>query len=244
MQAAFWITERRRASAIAALTGVNEMYQALMARTEEFDIPLEQNPAPRLPEGDCSEDAQVDEDESTQLVFDPDKESDPFFFMFGPGNPNWCDSMARKHAEFCTNRGFLEGTLRSMQLGLSTYARPQLWYNNILNAVGEDEVDYGYAYGINGLKDDVLTWKIIPFLIDDYGQYVETDDDTLKDLESQDVQANYAIGVRIGCSSKESMKFAAEAREKFARETGSVLPLEAFADITRPRCIYNEVYGK
>lgn len=216
MQSAFYITERRRATAVAALTSLDQMYQNLLASANEQEIDITHNPTTVITDA-----PKKGEEPQEQLVFDMDKESDPFFFIFDSDNPNWTNS------GFLLNERFLATTLDAFNYRLSGYKTPQVWINNILKSFDMEEKDYGYFYGYNALAGDTIVYEIIPFLKewcdDDSSQMpmlVETDMDSIRELEMNDIQDGYCFGIRLKSSS------------------------DGYDEVTDPRFIYNEVYGK
>ena len=200
MQSAFWVTERRRATAVAALTSVNEMYQSLLAReSAREDFLLDGNPSTRV----LNESENDGGEAETQLILDPNKESDPFFFIFDESNPNWMNKSA-----FLMNERFLSATIDAFNYRLSGYAVPQVWLNDVLKAWGMPEKDFGWFYGWNATTGDVIEYDIIPFLKewddDDCAEMpmlIETDMDSIRDLEASDIQEGYCFGIRLKSSS-------------------------------------------
>lgn len=218
MQAAFWVNERRRATAVAALTTMDQMYQNLIGRTQESlpGFSVEENPkvVKALPDEDGAG--------SDKLVLDPDSEPDPFFFIFDETNPNWYNKNA-----FLLNERFLTATIDAFNYRLSAHSVGQVWVNDILKAWNMPEKDLGYFYGWNAATGDIIDYDVVPFLKiwddDDSSQMpmlVETDMATLRELESNDIQEGYCIGIRLKSSS------------------------DGYDDVVQPRFIYNEVYGK
>lgn len=217
MQGAFWMTEHRRAAAVSALTSVNQMYQNLLEKSGGQEVAgyLENPSIKALPaEEEGKEDDEV-------LVLDPDKETDPFFFIFDKTNPNWADGNG-----FLLNERFVTATLDAFNYRLSSHAVDHLWVNDILKALDMSERDYGGFYGYNANTGDIIEYDIVPFveIVEDENDnvplLVETDMDTLRELEACDVQDGYCIGVRLKSSS------------------------DGQDGLVQPRFIYNEVYGR
>ena len=211
MEAAFWITERRRAAAIAALSSLQQLYQSALVSE-----PIE--PAGYLPgtNTDVRELDVTDENDvpGEQIIVDPDKDENPFWILFDETNPNW------SNGSFLLNRQFIETTLQAFNYKLSGYRVPQVWINNVRQALGKSEKDWGYFYGWNALTGDQIEWDIVPFIRLADGTLLESDDDTVRSMELNDVQTGYALGVRLMSSS------------------------DGFDDRSWPRYIYDEVFGK
>lgn len=215
MQSAFYITERRRATAVAALTSLDQMYQGLLQSANDNMIDITNNPTTQIL--DAPEDG---EEPQETMIVDPEKDTDPFFFIFDSTNPNWCNS------SFLLNERFLRTTLDAFNYRLSGYAVPQVWINDILKAFDMKEKDYGHFYGYNAACGDTIVYDIIPFLKewgDDDSQQmpmlVETDMDSIRELEMNDIQEGYCFGIRLKSNS------------------------DGYDDVVDPRFIYNEVYG-
>lgn len=221
MQGAFIVTERRRASAVAALTTMDQMYQNLLSRTEE------QVPELRLAEHNPSIVKSDDSDDvPDKLLVNPEDELDPFFLMFDVDNPSFENTFGNKRAEFLTNERFITSTIDAFNYRLSGHAVDHVWVNDVRNALGMGEKGIGQFYGWNGNNGDLIEYEIIPFVKEwnDEGDkqfplLVQIDRDELEELEASDIQEGYCIGVRLKSSS------------------------DGYDDIVDPRFIYNEVYG-
>ena len=219
MQGAFWMTERRRAAAVSALTTVNQMYQNLLERSNSQEVAgYLDNPEPKLLP--AKEEGKEPEDEV--LVLDPTRDTDPFFFVFDRTNPNWAGGNG-----FVLNERFITATLDAFNYRLSSHARDHVWINDILKALDMPERDYGGFYGYNANTGDIIEYEIVPFIeiwdddnSDQMPMLVETDMETLRELETCDVQDGYCIGVRLKSSS------------------------DGHDGLVDPRFIYNEVYGR
>lgn len=218
MQGAFWMTEHRRAAAVSALTTVNQMYQNLLEKQDAASIGYLDNPEPKLLP--AKEEGEEPEDEV--LVLDPTRDTDPFFFVFDKTNPNWADGNG-----FVLNERFITATLDAFNYRLSSHAVDHVWINDILKAFDMREKDYGGFYGYNSNTGDIIEYEIVPFMeiwddenADQMPMLVETDMETLRELETCDVQDGYCIGVRLKSSS------------------------DGYDGLVDPRFIYNEVYGR
>ena len=219
MQGAFWMTEHRRAAAVSTLTSVNQMYQNLLEKSGGQEaVGYLDNPEPKLLP--TKEEGEEPEDEV--LVLDPTRDTDPFFFVFDKTNPNWAGGNG-----FVLNERFVTATLDAFNYRLSSHARDHVWINDILKAMDMPERDYGGFYGYNANTGDIIEYEIVPFVeiwdddnSDQMPMLVETDMETLRELETCDVQDGYCIGVRLKSSS------------------------DGYDGLVDPRFIYNEVYGR
>ena len=213
MQSAFIITERRRASAVAALTTVDQMYQNLLKSGENEVIDITNSPTTEV-------------SDSEQIVLSPETMEDPFFFVFDVDKKDFENTFTNKHAEFLTNERFLIAPIEQYNYRLSGYQVDHVWVNDILRAWGMDESPIGQHYGWNALTGDQIEYKIIPYIKEwnDEGDkpfplLVEIDRDRFDELEASDIQEGYCIGIRLMSSS------------------------DGHDDKVDPRFIYNEVYG-
>jgi hypothetical protein len=222
MQAAFIVTERRRASAIAALTTVDQMYQNLLASSnEEIDI----TNAPSTIVADAVE---MDEDDpESSIILAPENVPDPFFFIFDIDNRSFQNTYGNKRAEFLTNERFILSAIENYNYRLSGHVVDHVWLNDILKAWGMEESEFGQHYGWNGNTGDQIEYKIVPFVKqwNDEGDkqfplLVQISREEFEELEASDIQEGYCIGIRLLSSS------------------------DGHDDICDPRFIYNEVYGK
>ncbi|MBO5629437.1 MAG: hypothetical protein J5965_10230 [Aeriscardovia sp.] len=216
MQSAFYITERRRATAVAALTSLDQMYQGLLASANEHEIDITNNPTTKVLDA-----PKKGEEPQETMVVDPEKDTDPFFFIFDDTNPNWCSNA------FLLNERFIKTTLDAFNYRLSGYALPQVWINDILKALDLEEKDYGHFYGYNAASGDTIVYEVIPFLkewgdedSEQMPMLIETDMDAIRELEMNDIQEGYCFGIRLKSNS------------------------DGYDDVVDPRFIYNEVYGK
>lgn len=211
MQAAFVITERRRASAVAALTTLDQMYQNLVNKSNAIAPELrltEENPQPTLLE-----------DGTDRLILEPENETDPFFFIFDAANANFQHTFKKKDIEFLTNEQFILGTVDTLNYRLSGYQVDHIWLNDVLRALGIEESEFGQHYGWNAMTGDQIVAHIIPFVKDDNGVFVEIDMEHFRELDRQDIQQGYYIGVRFKSLS------------------------DGYDEETDPRFIYSEVFG-
>lgn len=215
MQTAFVVTERRRSTAVAALASLNQAYTDLLARgsNKELMEPIYET--------------QIVEDEDSgeefeQIIIDPENApEDPFFYIFDETNPNWYNKNA-----FLLNERFLTATIDAYNYRLSSHAVDHVWVNDLLKSWSMKDNGVGHFHGWNANTGDIIEYDIVPFLKvwndDDDSQIpmlVETDMETLRELESNDIQEGYCIGIRLKSSS------------------------DGYDDVTPPRFIYNEVYG-
>ncbi len=215
MQSAFWVTERRQATAVAALTTMDQMYQNLLASGTN-DIPE-------------SEEIVVENDDSESddvVVLNTNPSVDPFFFIFDVDKKHFENTFTNKKAEFVTNERFLLSAIENYNYMLSGHTIDHVWVNDILKAWGMEETAIGQFYGWNEATGDQIEYDIIPFVKEwndeDGKQFpllVEIDRDEFDDLEAQDIQEGYCIGIRLKSSS------------------------DGYGRVTMPRNIYNEVYG-
>lgn len=219
MQSAFVITERRRASAVAALTTVDQMYQNLLASGKNEMIDITDMPTTEI------SDESVDANE--QIVLSPETMNDPFFFIFDVDKQNFENSFTNKHAEFLTNERFLLSAIENYNYRLSGHMVDHVWLNDILKAWGMEESPLGQHYGWNGRTGDQIEYEIVPYIKEwnDEGDeqfplLIEIDRDRFDELEAADIQEGYCIGIRLKSSS------------------------DGYDDVVQPRFIYNEVYGQ
>jgi len=215
MQSAFWLTERRRASAVAALTTMDQMYQNLLGQGNDV-----------IPVKNAVVSESIDEEQQDSLILDPDSQTDPFFFIFDVDNESFQNTFGRKDVEFLTNERFLTGAIEAFNYRLSSHAVDHVWVNDILKAWGMEDSALGQFYGWNANTGDQIEYDIVPYIKEwnDEGDtqfplLVEIDRDKFDELESADIQEGYCIGIRLLSSS------------------------DGFDDRCNPRFIYNEVYG-
>lgn len=219
MQSAFVITERRRASAVAALTTVDQMYQNLLASGKNEMIDITDSPTTEVSDAAVAT-------ENDQIVLSPETMNDPFFFLFDVDEQHFENSFTNKHAEFLTNERFLLSPIEQYNYRLSSHAIDHVWLNDILKAWGMEESPLGQHYGWNSQTGDQIEYKIIPYIKEwnDEGDtqfplLIEIDRDRFDELEASDIQEGYCIGIRLLSSS------------------------DGYDDTCDPRFIYNEVYG-
>lgn len=220
MQAAYIVTDRRRASAVAALTAIDQAYNDLLARSQQL-----------LPEGSADlttgmhkEERMVsfgeeDEPEMRQvLVLDPVDEKS-FTFIIDEDNQDWdklnFTSMYRQYT----------APLDYLNFGLEGSTRSHVWVNNILRLWNENEVSYGDAYGWNGLAGDTIAYDVTPYKVAHDAEtgekvYIEISEEEFNDFEHQDILTGYALGITLKAS------------------------CEGYDDLIPPRLIFDEVYGK
>jgi hypothetical protein len=222
MQAAFIVTERRRASAIAALTTMDQMYQNLLASgNEEIDIT-------DMPSTIVADAVDTDEDDpESSIILAPENVEDPFFFIFDVDNESFQNTYGNKRAEFLTNERFILSTIDAFNYRLGGYAVDHVWLNDVLRALGMEESEFGQHYGWNAMTGDVIKCEIVPFVKqwNDEGDkqfplLVQISREEFEELEASDIQEGYCIGIRLLSLS------------------------DGHDDVCNPRFIYNEVYGK
>jgi len=222
MQAAFIVTERRRASAIAALTTMDQMYQNLLSSgNEEIDIT-------DMPSTIVADAVEMDEDDpESSIILAPENVEDPFFFIFDVDNESFQNTYGNKRAEFLTNERFILSAIENYNYRLSGHVVDHVWLNDLLKAWGMEESEFGQHYGWNGNTGDQIEYKIVPFVKqwNDEGDkqfplLVQISREEFEELEASDIQEGYCIGIRLLSSS------------------------DGNDDVCDPRFIYNEVYGK
>lgn len=222
MQAAFIVTERRRASAIAALTTMDQMYQNLLASgNEEIDIT-------DMPSTIVADAVEMDEDDpESSIILAPENVEDPFFFIFDVDNESFQNTYGNKRAEFLTNERFILSAIENYNYRLSGHVVDHVWLNDLLKAWGMEESEFGQHYGWNGNTGDQIEYKIVPFIKqwNDEGDkqfplLIQISREEFEELEASDIQEGYCIGIRLLSSS------------------------DGNDDVCDPRFIYNEVYGK
>lgn len=218
MQAAYHITEVRRANAVAALTTLDQMYQGLLAKGDE-------NPEVAFP-AETRVVNEGTEDETEQLVLDPENQQDPFFFIFDVDNTSFENTFGNKRVEFLTNERFLTAAIDAYNYRLSSHAVDHVWLNDILKAWGMEDTSFGQFYGWNAATGDQIEYEITPFVKEwneesdkQFPLLVEIDRERFEELEAADIQEGYCIGIRLLSST------------------------DGHDDICNPRFIYNEVYG-
>ena len=222
MEAAFVITERRRASAVAALTTLDTMfneYKARIAAGEPIDIlPSETQtislPGPEEPE------------EQDRIVLDTEGRCDPFTFIFD----ETCDGWGGRGA-FLINERVLTAPIDSWNYALGSRV-DHVWMNDVLKSWGDvkdldghhvgEGTDFGHFYG--WCEGDKILYDIKPYLVvfndsNQFPMYVETSREEITALEQADVQTGYCYMITLKSS-----------REGYDR------PIS-------PRNICNEVYG-
>lgn len=218
MQGAFWVTERRRATAVAALTTIDQMYQNLLASGSNDISEDEVKVKPRVKEDDSDSDDTV--------VVDWDGVSDPFFFIFDVDEKHFENTFTNKKAEFITNERFLLSAIENYNYMLSGHTIDHVWVNDILKAWGMEETAVGQFYGWNEATGDQIAYDIVPFVKQwndegdkQFPMLIEISRDEFDELEAQDIQEGYCIGIRLKSLS------------------------DGYDKAVMPRNIYNEVYG-
>lgn len=223
MQAAFMVTEKRRSTAVAALASMTNIYENYKARVEEeygpeaeamlHDIRTEKKMV-KLPGAE-------EETEEDVVVLD-DVNDDSFFYIFDQTNPNWSGNVT-----CLLNERFLTSTIDQFNYRLSAHTIDHVWVNDLLKAWDMEEKDLGHFHGWNGRTGDIIEYEIVPFKVvnsgDDDEQFpmlVETTMEELREMELQDIQEGYAIGIRLLSSS------------------------DGNDDLVSPRNIYHEVYDE
>lgn len=225
MQAAYAITETRRASAVGALTSLKTMFDEYKVRVEDkfgpeaLDIDREVPTVKRTVKTIMN-----DEPEEQDVVVLDGSHNDPFFFLFDETNPNWAENVT-----YLLNERFLTGTIDALNYSLSAHSRDHVWVNDILKLWGMKETDLGHFHGWNANTGDVIEYELVPYLkayydddgheYDQFPMLVETTMENLRELELADIQQGYAIGIRLLSSS------------------------DGHDGLVEPRMIYNEVYG-
>lgn len=218
MQAAFWTTEHKRATAVAALTSVEQAYSNLI-EAHGNNI----NPEPMVHE---KREVILDgEDEpSEQVILDPNRiDENFFFFLYDEDNPNWT-SGPFSNGRWGMNISLITSRLNHMQYDLSGYRTTHYLVNDVARELDLKETAIGHFFGWNAMAGDQIEYKIFP-----YRKVYETDNDTeplllpitleeLKKLEAQDIQTGYCIGIQL-----------------YSSHDGS-------DDLTLPRYIYPEIF--
>lgn len=230
MEAAFITTERRRASAVAALTSLDSLFNEYKARVEDklgpeaLELEDVRHEKILVKAREDSED-----DEKFEGVVLDGSHTDPFSFIFD----ETCDGWGGKNS-YTINERVLTCPIDSWNYALGT-TKDHVWMNNILNSWGDvktldgehvDETDFGANYGWNSKHGDIIDYDIKPYLYltDENGftAMVETDKDTIDHMEHQDVQSGYCFMITLKSSNPDMY---GDDRK------------------TQPRMIYNEVFG-
>lgn len=207
MQGAYAIMRGRHGKAMAALATLDQAYSALLARSEQIE-------APALPAAELDI-PQEDGTAAPKVVVDTDEMIDPFLFIFDARNKNWAGGNG-----FLLNERFLTAQIDTMNLHLQGNTKDHYWVNDLLKRWGMEETDIGHFYGWNGRAGDVIEYELIPYIYGSDLLLEPTTFDKLRDMELQDIQEGYCIGVRLWSSS------------------------DGNSDLVPPRMIYNEVYGR
>lgn len=237
MQSAFFITEHRRATAVAALTSLDQMYNKLLENSGGLQ---ELRPAAteKLIAGE------TEDDEATmQMVVDPNAVEDPFFFMFDESNVNWT-SGPFNNGRFCLNSRLIESTIERMNYDLSGYRTPWYWGNDVRSRLDIEENGVNHFYGWNGMFEEMIEYVLAPYRVvhedgvpDDEPLYLPITLTELKELEEQDVQTGYAIGVGLGRG------FDIAYTDEELADMRENHPHELLKHLVPPRMIAEEVYG-
>lgn len=213
MQGAFAIMKGRHGQAIAALGALDKAYTSLLAQRDEMGLPAVPDTIPAEPIDILEEGEEANK--PSQVVVDADAVDDPFFFIFDARNPNWCGGSG-----FLLNERFLTAGIDGFNYRLQGKTKDYYWVNDLLKVWDMDETDLGHFHGWNGATGDVIEYELVPYLYGDDLVLHPTTMDALRDMELQDIQDGYCIGIRLLSSS------------------------DGYNDVTAPRMIYNEVYGK
>ena len=231
MQGAFYISERRGAQTLAALTAMNEMYNDLLAKNPEIAdevkaLPVEKKEVriKKLPEvsGDSESDDAAElvlEDYIPVEMFDV-LENDPFIIKFDATSDGWANGNC-----FVLNSSFVDTTLKAIELRRET--GHDIWVNDIRRAFDSEEKALGWSHGYTTAPSDAIEYEVYPFvydIIDDMvvgmsgvpGNTNEERLEQIKDLELSDGPDQYCY----------------------------VIALRGNSPAGTPRFIKNEVYGK
>lgn len=231
MQGAFYISERRGAQTLAALTAMNEMYNDLLAKNPELveevkALPVEKKEVriKKLPEvsGDSESDDAAElvlEDYIPVEMFDV-LENDPFIIKFDATSEGW-----HKGRCFVLNSNEVEHVFRTFSLRRET--GHDIWVNDIRRAFDAEEKSLGWSHGYTSAPGDAIGYEIYPFvykMVDDMvvgmsgvpGKTNEERLEQVKNLELSDGPDRYCYVIAL----------------RNADCTGA------------PRFIRNEVYGK
>lgn len=170
MQGAFYISERRGAETLAALTAMNEMYNDLLAKNPEVAedvkaLPVEKKEirVKKLPEvyGDAkSDDASelVLEDYIPVEMFDI-LENDPFVIKFDATSDGWANGNC-----FVLNSSFVDTTLKAFELRRET--GHDIWVNDIRRSFNVEEKSLGWSHGYTTEPGDAIEYEVYPFVYD------------------------------------------------------------------------------
>ncbi len=211
MQGAFYISERRGAETLAALTAMNEMYNDLLAKNpelaeEEHALPVEKKEVriKKLPEfvKEGSDDASelVLEDYIPVELFDV-LENDPFTIKFDATSDGWHNGRC-----FVLNSNEVEHVFRSFSLRRET--GHDIWVNDIRRAFDAEEKALGWSHGYTSEPGDAIEYEIYPFVydkIDDMivgmsgvpGNTNEERLDQVKELEFADGPDQYCYVIQL-----------------------------------------------
>jgi len=170
MQGAFYISERRGAQTLAALTAMNEMYNDLLAKNPEIAeevkaLPVEKKEVriKKLPEvsGDSESDDAAElvlEDYIPVEMFDV-LENDPFIIKFDATSDGWHNGRC-----FVLNSSEVEQVFRSFSLRRET--GHDVWVNDIRRAFDVEEKSLGWSHGYTSAPGDAIGYEIYPFVYD------------------------------------------------------------------------------
>lgn len=170
MQGAFYISERRGAQTLAALTAMNEMYNDLLAKNPELAeevkaLPVEKKEVhiKKLPEvsGDSESDDAAElvlEDYIPVEMFDV-LENDPFIIKFDATSDGWANGNC-----FVLNSSFVDTTLKAIELRRET--GHDIWVNDIRRAFDSEEKALGWSHGYTTAPSDAIEYEVYPFVYD------------------------------------------------------------------------------
>lgn len=218
MQGAFMITDRRRASAVAALATVDQMYQNLLEKVNDCpEIDITNEPTTKV--FDKKEDGEEDP-ENYKIVLDPDAPN-AFFFKFDADKEHFDNTFGNKKTEFLTNKRFIVNTIEWYNNLLGGHSITHLFVNDLLKSWGmdEDQTDIGQHYGWNAGAGDLIDYELVPFVKGSNGEDIRISMEEWDDLEATDIPSDYWIGIRLYSLS------------------------EGYDHRIDPRFIFNEVFG-
>lgn len=170
MQGAFYISERRGAQTLAALTALDQAYNELLANhvenPEEVNaLPIEKKEirVKKLPEinGD------VQTDDASELVLEdyiPVEqfdilENDPFTIKFDATSDGWHNGRC-----FLLNSNEVEHVFRAFELRRET--GHDVWVNDIRRAFSAEEKALGWSHGYTDKPGDAIEFEVYPFVYD------------------------------------------------------------------------------
>ena len=190
MHGAFSIMKGRHGKAVAALTTMEQAYNALLAQHGELGGVA----APAaLPAADIS-----DEEGVERVVVDADASYDPFFFIFDGRNPNWDNAKSG----FIQNSSFVQSRIDLLNYRLSAKERDYIWVNDVLKELGIEQTALGHFHGWNVTAGDTIVYEVLPYIYGDDLVLHETTMDNIREMELSDVQTGYCLGIRLLSSSE------------------------------------------